>query len=71
MESYVRDLENYLNVVRNKRRRAKVLFDFERYDDDELGFRKNDIIIVSINIENKIDGIYRRLGYKWCIIELF
>ncbi len=47
MESHVRDLENYVNVARNKRRRAKALIDFERHDDDELGFRKNDIITVS------------------------
>lgn len=71
MESHARDLENYLNVARNKRRRAKALLDFERHDDDELGFRKNDIITVSIHTENKTDGTYRRLGYKWCTIKLF
>lgn len=53
MESHARDLENYLNVARNKRRRAKALLDFERHDDDELGFRKNDIITVSIHTEQK------------------
>ena len=47
MESHSHDLENYVNVARNKRRRAKALLDFERHDDDELGFRKNDIITVS------------------------
>lgn len=47
MESHSRDLENYINVARNKRRRAKALLDFERHDDDELGFRKNDIITVN------------------------
>jgi hypothetical protein len=47
MESHAKDLENYVNVARNKRRRAKALLDFERHDDDELGFRKNDIITVS------------------------
>ena len=31
---------------RNRRRRAKALLDFERHDDDELGFRKNDIVTV-------------------------
>lgn len=46
MESHARDLENYVNVARNRRRRAKALLDFERHDDDELGFRKNDIITV-------------------------
>lgn len=34
---------------RNRRRRAKALLDFERHDDDELGFRKNDIVTVSAN----------------------
>jgi hypothetical protein len=34
-------------LKRNRRRRAKALLDFERHDDDELGFRKNDIITVS------------------------
>jgi hypothetical protein len=46
MESHAKDLENYVNVARNRRRRAKALLDFERHDDDELGFRKNDIITV-------------------------
>lgn len=64
MESHARDLENYLNVARNKRRRAKALLDFERHDDDELGFRKNDIITVSIHTEQKTILIR-------CTIELF
>jgi len=46
MESHAKDLDNYVNVARNRRRRAKALLDFERHDDDELGFRKNDIITV-------------------------
>lgn len=50
MESHSRDLENYVNVARNRRRRAKALLDFERHDDDELGFRKNDIITVRVAI---------------------
>lgn len=33
-------------IIRNRRRRAKALLDFERHDDDELGFRKNDIVTV-------------------------
>ena len=33
-------------LIRNRRRRAKALLDFERHDDDELGFRKNDIVTV-------------------------
>lgn len=46
MESHQRDHENFLVVSRTRRRRAKALLDFERHDDDELGFRKNDIITV-------------------------
>ncbi|XP_026472508.1 small G protein signaling modulator 3-like isoform X1 [Ctenocephalides felis] len=46
MESHSMDHENYINVSRNRKRRAKALLDFERHDDDELGFRKNDIITV-------------------------
>ncbi|XP_046560313.1 small G protein signaling modulator 3 homolog isoform X3 [Haliotis rubra] len=46
MDSHAKDLENYVNVARNRRRRAKALLDFERHDDDELGFRKNDIITI-------------------------
>ena len=63
MESHARDLEQYVSVARNKRRRAKALLDFERHDDDELGFRKNDIITVSIiyvvipGVEERPNGI--------------
>uniref|UniRef100_A0A8C5EHC6 RUN and TBC1 domain-containing protein 3 n=1 Tax=Gouania willdenowi TaxID=441366 RepID=A0A8C5EHC6_GOUWI len=46
MESHQRDHENFLVVSSNRRRRAKALLDFERHDDDELGFRKNDIITI-------------------------
>jgi len=46
MESHAKDLDNYVNVARNRHRRAKALLDFERHDDDELGFRKNDIITI-------------------------
>ncbi|XP_008327899.1 small G protein signaling modulator 3 [Cynoglossus semilaevis] len=46
MESHQRDHENFLVVSRTRRRRAKALLDFERHDDDELGFRKNDIITI-------------------------
>lgn len=44
MESHTADHDNYVNVSRSRKRRAKALLDFERHDDDELGFRKNDII---------------------------
>lgn len=33
-------------MSRNRKRRAKAILDFERHDDDELGFRKNDIITI-------------------------
>ena len=46
MESHSKDHEVYAGVMRSKKRRAKALLDFERHDDDELGFRKNDIITV-------------------------
>lgn len=46
MESHSRDQDNYVNVSRTRNRRAKALLDFERHDDDELGFRKNDIITI-------------------------
>ncbi|XP_050313746.1 small G protein signaling modulator 3 homolog isoform X2 [Anthonomus grandis grandis] len=46
MESHAQDHANYINVSKNRKRRAKALLDFERHDDDELGFRKNDIITV-------------------------
>ncbi|XP_062840931.1 small G protein signaling modulator 3 isoform X3 [Trichomycterus rosablanca] len=46
MESHQQDHENFLVVSRTRRRRAKALLDFERHDDDELGFRKNDIITI-------------------------
>ncbi|KAF6204444.1 hypothetical protein GE061_002785 [Apolygus lucorum] len=53
IESHSKDLDSYLSVSRNRCRRAKALLDFERNDDDELGFRKNDIItIVSQNDEH-------------------
>lgn len=46
MESHTQDHEIYAGVMRSKKRRAKALLDFERHDDDELGFRKNDVITV-------------------------
>jgi hypothetical protein len=62
MESHSADHDNYINVSKNRKRRAKALLgnnaneivgritflvtDFERHDDDELGFRKNDIITI-------------------------
>lgn len=46
IESHARDNEQYLDVSRTRKRRAKALLDFERHDDDELGFRKNDVITI-------------------------
>ncbi|XP_071813301.1 small G protein signaling modulator 3 homolog isoform X2 [Apostichopus japonicus] len=46
LESHQSDHEQFVNVSRTRRRRAKALLDFERHDDDELGFRKNDIITI-------------------------
>ncbi|XP_036344253.1 LOW QUALITY PROTEIN: small G protein signaling modulator 3 homolog [Rhagoletis pomonella] len=45
-DSHAKDHENFINVARRRQRRAKALHDFERHDDDELGFRKNDIITI-------------------------
>lgn len=46
MDSHSKDHENYIHVSRTRKRRAKALHDFERNDDDELGFRRNDIITI-------------------------
>jgi hypothetical protein len=46
MESHSRDLELYASISRGKRKRARAVLDFERKDDDELGFRKNDIVTI-------------------------
>jgi len=54
MESHSRDHDVYAGFMRSKKRRAKALLDFERHDDDELGFRKNDIITV---VSQKVDSI--------------
>jgi len=46
LKSHAKDHENFINVARTRKRRAKALHDFERHDDDELGFRRNDIITI-------------------------
>ncbi|RNA19212.1 Small G signaling modulator 3 [Brachionus plicatilis] len=47
VESHNRDYELYAHSTEHKRaKRAKALLDFEKTDDDELGFKKNDIITV-------------------------
>ncbi|PAV79947.1 hypothetical protein WR25_13000 [Diploscapter pachys] len=45
-ESHQKDLDNYLNGRRKGHKRARALLDFARQDEDELGFRKNDIITI-------------------------
>lgn len=57
------DHENFLVVSRNRRRRGKALLDFERHDDDELGFRKNDIITVSYALHRH--AFNKTLGLHW------
>ena len=42
----MKDHDDYMNVSRHRHQRAKAILDFERNDDDELGFKKNDIISV-------------------------
>eukprot|EP00795_Rhopilema_esculentum_P008909 gene8909-16534_t len=46
LDSHAKDYENYIKVARSKLRRAKAIVDFERHEDDELGFRKHDIITI-------------------------
>lgn len=46
IESHHSDRENYMNVSLQRRQRAKAVLNFEQHDDDELGFRKNDIITI-------------------------
>ncbi|CAJ0921100.1 unnamed protein product, partial [Mesorhabditis belari] len=45
-ESHTHDLERFHADVRKGRKRARALLDFARQDEDELGFRKNDIITI-------------------------
>ncbi|CAL8089006.1 unnamed protein product [Orchesella dallaii] len=46
-ESHAKDFERFTQGYNmNGYKRAKALVDFERRDDDELGFRKNDVITV-------------------------
>ena len=35
-----------MSISRSKRKRARAILDFERREDDELGFRKNDLITI-------------------------
>lgn len=47
IESHNRDYEMYIDTSKVKRfKRAKAVLDFEKSDEDELGFKKNDIITI-------------------------
>lgn len=47
IESHSLDYEKYMDTSKVKRfKRAKAALDFDKTDDDELGFRKNDIITI-------------------------
>ncbi|CAJ0565271.1 unnamed protein product, partial [Mesorhabditis spiculigera] len=45
-ESHVKDVEKFQAAVTVGRKKARALLDFARQDEDELGFRKNDIITI-------------------------
>ncbi|ETN87305.1 TBC domain protein [Necator americanus] len=45
-ESHAYDIDNFLAGRREGHKRARALLDFARQDEDELGFRKNDIITI-------------------------
>ena len=46
IESHDKDIELFMTSCDNKLKRARALIDFERNEDDELGFCKNDIITI-------------------------
>ena len=46
LESHSKDLAVFMSSAQTNRKRARALNDFERKDDDELGFRKNDLIVI-------------------------
>ena len=46
MDSHSADQDAFLAISRSKRKRARAILDFERRDDDELGFRTNNIITI-------------------------
>lgn len=73
MESHTQDHEIYAGVMRSKKRRAKALLDFERHDDDELGFRKNDVItVISQKVyPNKVTLEISFLNNKEIIFDCF
>ena len=46
LQSHDDDVDNFMKSFDNKLKRARATVDFERNDDDELGFCKNDIITI-------------------------
>lgn len=46
VESHQLDRENFMNVSLQRRQRAKAILNFEKHDEDELGFRRNDVITI-------------------------
>jgi len=46
IESHTTDMKDFMTSAIKKHKRARAILDFERNDDDELGFRKNDIITI-------------------------
>ena len=46
VESHTRDIQVFMSTCGNKMKRARAVLDFERREDDELGFIKNDIITI-------------------------
>ncbi|KAI1732181.1 rab-GTPase-TBC domain-containing protein [Ditylenchus destructor] len=45
-DSHVHDREIFLKARREGRKRGRALLDFERQEEDELGFKKNDLITI-------------------------
>ncbi len=71
MESHGQDHEIYAGVMRSKKRRAKALLDFERHDDDELGFRKNDVITVISQKVCRIASIFKKMVYVLFVFSYY
>ena len=46
LDSHNDDIEKFMTSCHNKQKRARAIIDFERNEDDELGFCKNDIITI-------------------------
>ena len=46
VESHTQDIEIFMTSSGNNKKRARAVLDFERREDDELGFIKNDLITI-------------------------